>query len=156
MKKILALFVAVFAVFQFTSAAYTNDDLIIETKSGQKVNYSLSTRPVVTFEGTDLVLTGTGVKVLYPVADVKEITFGTHPTGVSNVKSSDITFFVSGSEITAKGLQKSDKLELYTVDGKVLTTKAVSAEGEATVDISSLNGGIYVVKAGEKSYKILK
>lgn len=156
MKKILLLLVAVVAAFQFASAAYTNDDLVIETKDGNTVSYHLKDRPVVTFEATDLVLTVSDVAVKYPVADLKGIHFAGEITSVSNVKVSDIAFSVSGSEIAANGLAKGEKLEVYTIDGKAVAASVVDAQGAAAVDISGLSTGVYVIKAGKKAYKIMK
>lgn len=156
MKKVLVLLLAVFASFQLAQAAYTNDDLIIETKDGNTVAYHLSTRPVVTFELTDLVLTSTDVKVQYPVTDVKELRFADGTTAINETKVGDITFSVSGDMISANGLENGSNLEVYSIDGKEIAKASVDATGKAQVNISDLGQGVYVVKAGKKSYKILK
>lgn len=156
MKKVLVLLLAVFASFQLAQAAYTNDDLIIETKDGNTVAYHLSTRPVVTFELTDLVLTSTDVTVKYPVTDVKELRFADGTTAINNTKVGDITFSINGNMVSANGLTKGDNLEIYSIDGKAIANASVDANGAASVDISVLGQGVYVVKAGKKSYKILK
>lgn len=156
MKKVLVLLLAVFASFQLAQAAYTNDDLIIETKDGNTVAYHLNTRPVVTFELTDLVLTSTDVKVQYPVADVKELRFADGTTAINDTKVGDITFSVSGDMISANGLENGSNLEVYSIDGKEIAKASVDATGKAQVNISDLGQGVYVVKAGKKSYKILK
>lgn len=156
MKKILVLLFAVFAAFQFAQAAYTNDDLIIETKDGKQVSYRLNTRPVVTFEATDLVLTSSDVQVKYPVSDVKELRFASEVTAINGTKVGNIAFSVNGNEITASGLKGGESLEVYGIDGKAIATASVGADGTAAVNISALGSGIYVVKAGNKSYKVLK
>lgn len=156
MKKILVLLFAIFAVSQFASAAYTNDDLVIETRDGKTVAYRLSDRPVVTFEVTDLVLTAKGVQVKYPVTDVKEIRFAEEFTSVNATTASGIMFTVNDNEIIANGLDKNDTLEVYGVDGKAIATVGVNAQGAASANISELGHGVYVVKAGKKTYKIIK
>lgn len=142
-------------MFQLASAAGIEDNLIIKTKSGSTVSYSLSTRPRVTFDGTDLVLTAPDVEVKYPVDDIEEISFDT-VTSIQSVKSDNLAFTISGDVIAAQGMAKGDVITITTLDGKTLSTSASSESGEAQVDISTLNHGIYVVKAGNKSYKILK
>lgn len=155
MKKLFMLLTAVCAMLQVAMAADKAEALLIQTKDGQTVSYSLTARPVVTFEATDLVLTTTEVSVKYPLADVKDITFGSNSSAI-DVMNADIAFTINGDQIVAQGLGKGDRLQVYGIDGKVIANAGIDAEGTAKADISSLGHGIYVVKAGKKSYRIMK
>lgn len=156
MKKLVVCFLAMISMCQFATAADEGDNLVIKTKGGQSVTYYLSARPTVTFSGSNLVLKTSDVEVNYPIADIVEITFDLS-TEIQKIKSdSQISFTINGNEIVANGLNKGEKMQLYTVDGKQVASTTTNADGAASVDISSLGRGAYVVKAGKKSYKILK
>ena len=64
-------------------------------------------------------------------------------TGVENMESSSLT--IQGHVATAEGA-----VQVLDVQGKVV------AEGYQRVDFSHLNSGVYVVKAGEASRKVIK
>lgn len=156
MKRILLFFVAIFSMFQFASAAEAGDNLIISTKDGQQVTYLLSTRPVVTFEGTDLVLKTTEVTVKYPLADIEDMTFDL-ASGIQPVKmDQNISFTIDANHIAANGLKNGEVLQVFSLDGKVLVNATASEDGQLSVSTEALPHGVYVVKAGKKSYKIMK
>lgn len=155
MKKLLVLFIAVFAMFQVAQAENDGDNLLIKTKDGNTVAYSLTTRPVVTFAGSDLVLTSTDVEVKYPIANVEEITF-VDASAINEIKGDKVAFAINGQVINAKGLANGELVQVYNIDGKAIAQASANAEGTVTVDISTLGKGVYVIKAGKMSYKILK
>lgn len=156
MKKILVILTTFFSMFQMIQAQGVSDNLVISTQDGNSVAYSLSTRPVVTFEGTDLVLTSSDIVVRYPIIDVKDITFAEATDNAIGEVKGNITFAINGNRIIAKGLDKGVTMQVFSTDGKSIASAKTNASGEAIIDISKLGHGIYVVKAGKKTYKVMK
>ncbi|MDO4511714.1 MAG: T9SS type A sorting domain-containing protein [Bacteroidales bacterium] len=155
MKKIFALFLAVFALIQGAAASGIQDNIIITTKDGSTVSYSLTSLPTASFEGTVFVFKAGDVTVNFPVDDIDNIAFG-EPTAINDVKQSHITFAVTATQIATSGLSAGDMVEVFSIDGKNLASARADQDGAATVNISALSQGVYVVKAGKQTYKILK
>lgn len=61
----------------------------------------------------------------------------------------------TGYIITAEGIADGTTLELFTTDG-TLVAKATAHDGKASIDCGTLKAGVYVVKAGKESIKMIK
>lgn len=118
--------------------------------------FALETRPVVSFTETDVKLECNDIIVLYSLDRYLKMTIGegTPATGIKTTDDEPSTMFtVTGSTITAKGCTS---LALYTVDGKQLASTKADADGTATLSISQLTAGIYIININDKSFKIIK
>ena len=121
-------------------AAMAQQTLNIHTTSQGIVSFAFSSKPVITFPTTDvLTVTSESMTVEFPYADVEKITLDDDPTGVE--------------ALTVR--EQTDAVFIYDLSGKLVRQSKAKA-GAATVNLSDLRPGIYVVKDGKRTYKVRK
>jgi hypothetical protein len=114
--------------------------LNIHTTSQGIVSFAFASKPVITFPTTDvLTVTSESMTVEFPYADVEKITLDDDPTGVE--------------VLTVR--EQTDAVLIYDLSGKLVRQSKAKA-GAATVNLSDLRPGIYVVKDGKRTYKVRK
>lgn len=113
--------------------------LNIHQKSGGIVGYAFSEKPVVTYEGSDLVLNTTKVKVVYPISNLEMLTFDNGELAqIESITMNDV-----------KG-----KTFVYTSNG-VLVKELQPEDGSTHLLLEGLSNGIYIIKNGNITYKII-
>ncbi len=99
---------------------------------------------------------GGNTTATHKIADIEKISLTAGTTSVASLKGgNDVTLRSNDNMISAEGLANGKQLEIYTTSGE-LVGKSVSADGKATVNVQSLANGVYVIKAGGKSLKMVK
>ncbi len=92
----------------------------------------------------------------HKIVDIEKISLTAGTTSIASQKrGSDVTLRSNGNTISAEGLADGKQLEIFSTSGE-LVGKAVSANGKAMVDVQSLANGVYVIKAGGQSLKMVK
>lgn len=139
------------------SVAHT---LVITKKSGETVEYKFADRPVATFAGEDMTITLalTGQSFAYPMAQVATLTVTPQTLGVDDaaLASTAVTFEYDGTTLTCRGLSAGATVALYNLGGTALASTAAASDGTATIDLSNLAKGVYVISAGAESFKFIK
>ncbi len=135
-----------------------NNALLVWTKSGEKVSYLLSDRPVVSYSGDDLLLTTTEVSVAYPLGDLHKFTFDESSTtgigdAIEDVSSSmeyrDNTLFFTS-------LNSGSMVWIYSTSGHLMDSGKADANGALTFSVSTYEKGMYILKTETLTYKIIK
>lgn len=137
MKKILVLMVLSLVLSVATS--FAQNTLNIHQKSGGVVSYGFSEKPVVTYAGEYMHVETVSVSIDYPVTDVQKLTFEDRESSIGELRVEE----------------KSSDLLIYNLKGQ-LVKKAESEDGISQLDIQELPAGIYVVKNGKTTFKIVK
>ncbi|HCD77737.1 MAG TPA: hypothetical protein DEQ27_05370 [Prevotella sp.] len=89
---------------------------------------------------------------LMKVANDGEVVYSYVPTSIGNVKTATFKTKVNGLNVTVDDIGSSDKVSLYTVDGK-LVKEAVAKEG--SVNMTLPGNGVYMLKVGTQAMKIV-
>lgn len=119
------------------------------TINGQKVEKVVSQ---ITFSGDNVVLHFNGLEESYPMNDV-QIDFS-GASGINSVSTFTLNGIVDG-QLNIAGLAAGTSVAVYDVSGKKVA--ATRAQGDATqLDINNLNGGVYILKAGNQIVKFVK
>lgn len=140
-KRILSLlFLSRFCVLGWSQSVL----LTIHAKSGAKVSYALSEKPVVTYQGNVLVLTTPGTTMEYPLSDLQMFTF----SGSTNAVES----------VTMEPSKGDGTVRIYNMSGVLVRTIKPSGDRSADTTFSTqdLPSGIYIIKQGRQTYKITK
>lgn len=138
MKRTIIL--SLFSLFLSAASCFAQTTLNIHQKSGGIVGYAFSEKPVVTYEGSNLVLNTTKVKVVYPISDLEKLTFDNGELAeIESVTMSDV-----------KG-----KTFVYTSNG-VLLKELQPEEGTTHLLLEGLSNGVYIIRNGSTTYKIIK
>lgn len=137
MKRNLLLALA--SLLLGTASAFAQNTLNIHQKTGGVVSYSFSEKPVVTYTEDGIHLVTNSVEVDYPLSNLEKFTFE------DNVSPSGIIRTEGGS---------SD-VQIYSVGGTLVKT-VKATDGVTTFSTKDLPAGIYVIKNGKSTYKIVK
>lgn len=144
-KKILASALMLFAMCGMANADVTQTLTI----NGQKVEKVVSQ---LTFSGDNVVLHFDGSEETYPMNDVQIDFSGT--AGINAVSTFKLGGIVDG-QLNISGLADGTPVAVYDISGKKVA--AARANGESTlVNLDSLNGGVYILKAGNQIVKFVK
>ena len=151
--------------YKFTPGSTTPDDgdmverkyLVVETKDHVKTTYMLSDKPQVTFEGNNLHIVSEKADATYNLLDVLNFTYETQSvTGVSELREEPATIDYNNGELVVSGLKANDAVSIYAMDGKLVQQQTASRGGTFRLSLSSLPQGVYIVKVGNITYKIMK
>lgn len=167
MKRLLIKLV-LFAVPMLAAAQTTDtnsDDgntvdrkfLVVETKDHVKTTYMLARKPEVTFEGNDLRIVSWDADVTYNLADILRFTYETQSvTGVSELRDEQAAVNYEDGQLVISGIKAGASVGIYSIDGKLVQQLTAHRSGTYRLSLSHLPQGVYIVKADNITYKIMK
>lgn len=138
--------------------------LVLEQEDGTEAKFALTDYPVITFnEDGDMVVACNNQTVSFtPQALLKheiiteEIDETT--TAIQTVRDNqDITPgkpTVSFGQAEFSGLKEGQRVMVYSLDGKMVASTSVNANGKANIDLTALPRGVYILRAPNYSYKV--
>jgi len=134
-------------------STYANDTrLVITQKDGSETVFLLSSHPVITFSGKDMVITSNNTTITIPMASVVNYATNEDPASISPL-SADLPEYRNGS-IVFSGLVRGAEVRVYRVDGSLVSSQQADSSGHATVSIATLPKGVYIVRTPNSSMKI--
>lgn len=158
-KTIIALFAVLATAITASATDYTYS-LLVNKTDGSKVEYKFAEEPVITIEGENMKVTlATDEQgVLYPFADVANLTFDKQQSGIKAVEAAEgrVTFGLSRDLLEVSGLSDRAEVSIYTVSGVLMAKTACTPDGYASLEISSLPAGVYLVSAGQHKFKFIR
>ena len=120
-------------------SAAAQQTLNIFTKTKGVVSIAFADQPQITFPTSDvLTVTSKDMTVEFPYDEVEKINF-------NDADANAIASLTVRDDIS--------QVLIYDLTGK-LVRKAAATNGSASVNLSTLRPGVYVVKDGRRSYKV--
>lgn len=164
MKKVIFLsFLLVSLLCSNLHASEVNYQLIV-VSNGVSYNYLLSDLPEITFEDEEMkVTTNEETFTTFERSDVSDIKFdivenketAISKEYVSTTKEIGFTY-IDGETIVLENIERDFQISLYDLTGKKLQANIQRTDNDAKVYVGGLPKGCYILKVGNKSYKILK
>ena len=71
------------------------------------------------------------------------------------VETPDAKVVANGGWLRISGAKAGARVAVYTIGGKMLSAATMNAP-EASIDLSTVVDGVYIVTVGNKSYKVTK
>ena len=141
--------------------------LFVHLKDGSIVQFTLPVqKPVVSFTRGMMKVAfqenGDEDYVSFERDQVENLTIGTtDATAIEDVKSDEcqrISFnLTSAGVVRVGGLQPSDRLQVFSIDGKSVSAVVSRNDGEATIDLTQQLRGVYIVSVNQRfSFKLMK
>lgn len=160
MKKfmIAAATVLASAFGAYAAGEYTHS-VLVNLKEGDNVAYKFEETPVAQIDGDNLKITlgTTGQSVLYPFADVVNLTFNKEVSGVAGVNDdATATFGLSSETLEATGLTAGTEISVFDAGGALRVRGTANDNGYAAVYVGNLDKGVYLVKAGKHTFKFIR
>lgn len=131
--------------------------IIISTLDGATMEYLIDQHTKVKIDKPNLVIETEGVVLNYELDNMSQIRYGRRlvPSGMdSNVIDNERPFKWENETMYFFRLPDDTLIEVFTTDGKQVMSHRCS--GDAQLSLRSLQGGMYLVKINETTYKILK
>ena len=149
MRKLL---LSLLALFCSIIAKAEDKSLIITFSDNTTQTFVLSTLPQITMSNNKMTISAGTTTAEYDLYKIKTFTFsGT--TSIGNIEdNSDIK--TEGYRIIIEGTNAN--VRIFSVDGKSATLKTTNTSNATVIDISSLNRGVYIIKANDKTVKVSK
>lgn len=140
------------AVFCSMIAKAEEKSLIITFSDNTTQTFVLSTLPQITMANNKMTILAGATTAEYDLYKIKTFIFsGT--TSIRNIEdNSEIK--TEGNKIIIEGTNAN--VRIFSIDGKSTTIKTINTSNSTVIDISSLNSGVYIIKANDKTVKISK
>ena len=120
-------------------------------KDGSRTLFYLSDQPIISYVDNMLVVKSTKREVQVAIASIQYVDLS--EVGGRVATAIEQPHFQANSS-RMLGLRPGSAVQAYTVDGQLLQTFQVSADGEADIDLSSLPRGIVILRTATTSFKI--
>lgn len=118
---------------------YAQNTLNIHQKNGGMVSYSFADKPVVTYVEDNLHVSTNNVSIDYPLSDLVKLTFTESGSSIGELRVED----------------NNSPIQIYDVNGGLIKM-LVKKESESILNIQELPTGIYFIKQGTITTKIVK
>lgn len=141
--------------------------LIVELRDGNAAKFSLLNKPKISIEDMQIVVQFMNADGEYndksftcSIEQFRKYYFIEEvATGIEDVKENDSKIGITYNDnqsVTISGLNGTDKLHLYSIDGRKIADIRPN-DTQANISITELPAGIYVVNINSKqSFKIVK
>lgn len=137
----------------FVTLSYAdNAKIIIKQKSGNETILELSTNPVITFLGEDMVITNDFTTISFPIEDIDSYT-ADNGTTTSIASTKEKPMFENG-RILFIGIAKGTPISVYSLDGRLIS-KQLSSADKVEVPLSSLPKGTYIISVENSKIKVI-
>ena len=155
MKKVILSVVGCLLLGAATAMA--SNELVIHMITGTTQRFVLiNEEPTISFSGDNIVVKTNTTELVYAMEDVSYFNYENTPTEISGASSASDGMTIDGDHIAFSGLPAGSKIYVYSPSGKVCMMETVDADGNASLSISALPRGIYVINANKISTKITK
>lgn len=133
--------------------------IIVELANGQKVEYMLTDKPKMVFDGSKITLTTESVKVEYTPSELLKVTTGEVKNTGTDIKemvipSGDIK--VNAGFVRLSGFAAGESANIYSLGGNLYASYRIPDNGSLVIPISTLPLGISIIKVNDQSVKITK
>ena len=158
MKKVLLLLLMALVLPMVASADDETQRLVVWHKNGEKTYFELNEMPETTFEGGLLVIRSSKTTVSYQMENILRYTYEGVSTSITDLQPSERAVIIAkdGDGVTFRNLPGSSAVSVYSTNG-VLLEQRTAIEGQPlTVSVAQRPAGVYVVKAGKETIKLMK
>ena len=155
MKKFFLSIVSLFLLGAATTMA--SNVLVIQLTNGLSERFVLlNEQPTISFSGDKIVVNTSTSEHEYAMAAVNYFYY--ESAGTTDIEETvtpgGMNFM--GDHIALSGLPAGSDVCIYGVGGQLYLKTVADADGNATIDLTSLLRGVYIVKANNISTKIAK
>ena len=149
MKKFLFLTTLHFAG---TLAGMADTKVRLSLKNGEEFVFSFDSRPQVTLEGDEVILT---VQEKEPMTiGFAEVAMFDFPdmSGITNPDAEKPVYRLTSERLLIEGLPQNSQVDLYSSDGKLIMSR--KADDSLSISRSALPKGISILNVNGKGLKI--
>ena len=144
-------------LFSAPDATETVYYFVASLNDGSVLSIPFSERPVLTCQGTDLLLTTTKMEMELPQGSVKEFTLEKKDE-VTGVEENQLHGEMQrqGDYFLFSNCKEGSEIRVFDRSGRLVVTDRVDANGQGRISLHGQPNGIYIVKSESITCKILK
>ena len=152
MMKTIRTFIASLLLVAGSVTAMADDfQYLTVSGSDNETSFSVSKIQKITFEATNMVLVMTdGTEQRVPLAGLEKMFFSATPSGIATVSTTQSKMQFSGGVLRAT-VASGETITVYSMKGE----KVFSANESGIFDLSGLSRGVYIVKVGNETRKVM-
>ncbi len=132
--------------------------MLVLTRTDGKVEiFDMEDKPVISFDGGDLLLTLEDHQIVYPMSDVRHYYFDNRNSGIINdgLEIVSNVSFHDGLLSIHNGPTDSD-VNIYNINGIRVISEKLSPFEHFEFNFENYAAGVYIVKSGNRSFRIIK
>lgn len=158
MKRKLTLMTLLLMMVVGLWAQNTTQRLVVWQKSGEKVYFDLNEMPETTFENGLLVIRSSKTTVSYQLENILRYTYeGVIPSSVDLLPSErEVIIAKDGDGVTFRNLRDGSTVSVYSANGMLVDQRTATADQPLTISVAQHPAGVYIVKAGKETIKLMK
>jgi len=158
MKRYLILLLSVLSVSNILNATPSMEQstLVITGTDGKRTCVNLNERPIAIVNNGELIVKTSAATFSYSLADVARFTYEPATSGLPESIREDLNIFFDNDILTATGLRCGAEIRVYSISGIAVREATASDSRHASLSLSDLRPGIYIVEIDSQSFKILK
>ena len=151
MKTIRTLIAALLLATGSITALADDYQYLSISGSGSENSFSVSKIQKITFEASNMVLVMTdGTEQRLPLAGLEKMFFATSPSGIATISTTQSKMQFSDGVLRAT-VAAGETIAVYNMKGE----KVFSANDSGSYDLSNLQRGVYIVKVGSETRKVV-
>lgn len=137
-------------------ASMAQSQLAVKLADETLVRFLLTDKPVITFEGEQLLIKSDAAEASYARADVAEFYFEAAGTGIGQATANSLNVsYLNNETLCVEG--SNEALKLYDLQGRMLRAHLNQAGNQQTLSLKGLPAGSYLVKISkQQTIKIFK
>lgn len=129
--------------------------LVLWHSNGTTTDVELFTRPNVQFKNNKVYVTSSVASLEYDKKDVVRFTYKGKNTGIDS-PSLNSDYSQKSGKIVFHDIKSTDKVTLYKTNGILVPVRFVIHDNSATLPLSSIPSGIYLLSVNGRTSKFTK
>lgn len=135
----------------FASQAQNSTSIIVKQKGGNETIFDLTTNPVITFEGENMVIVNSFTSITIPIDDIEDYVISKTATEISELV---LQPQYTRGHVIFTGIANDAVVNIFTIDGKAVAIQEADSSGIVDVNLDSLPKGMYIIRVSNKSIKV--
>ena len=150
-KKMISIALLIF----IGSIPAFSQTLVLYHIDGTNSSVQLFTKPKIMFVHDSIDISPPTISLRYSAKDILKFSFEDVATDATFPKVKEHFLQESGHVCIVEGVEASD-VHLYDLEGKRIPGRIMNSDAGVTIFLKELSAGVYLLKVGDKSFKIIK
>lgn len=129
-----------------------SESITIKQKGGNETVLDLSSNPVITFSGENMVVINDFTTISFPLDDIDCYVVGEASTGIKDILEAPR---LNEGHIFLKGMSKGMTANIYTLNGKKVGQKSIDESGIIDIFIGHFSKGAYLISTPYHKIKFI-
>ncbi len=129
--------------------------LVLHHANGTTTDVELYTLPQVKFQDDKVLITSVVLDMEYPKEDVLTFTYKGETLGINSPKA-NVSYSKVNGQVIFNGIKPSEKIAVYNTKGIRVPVKIRRQGDTATLSLSSIPSGVYLLNVNGKTSKFTK